>query len=173
MSKVEMQTAVFFTEHEFTCWRERECNDVYPCQVSSQGSNGVTLRLDDTTIRFAKGVAQEVARCLKDAFLVNFGNTVNVLFTSGKRESKLERVFRKDVAGRWHYKANGRFKCRQTESEIYFSKITKVPGDPMEEIGIYTVEDGGVELVFGYIGYSFSMLDASWLAENLMKANQV
>lgn len=104
---------------------------------------------------------------------MNFGNTVNVLFTSGKRKSKLERVFRKDVAGRWNYKANGRFKCRQTESEIYFSRITTVPGDPMEELGIYTVEDGGVELVFGYMCYSFRMLDASWLAENLIKANQV
>lgn len=168
-----MQSAVFFAEREFTCKRELGCSDVYTCQVSSQGGSGVTLKFGDTTIRLAKGVAQEVARCLKDAFLVNFGNTVDVLFTSGKRKSKMEREFRKDVAGRWNYEANGRFKYRQTESEIFFSKMTKVPGDPMEELRIYTVEGGGVELVFGYVCYSFSMLDASWLAENLMKANQV
>lgn len=168
-----MQPAVFFTEREFTCKRELECNEVYVCQVSSQGGSGVTLRFGDTTIRFAKGVAQEVASCLKDAFLVNFGNSVNVLFTSGKRKSKLEIVFRKDTSGRWSYKADGRFKCLQTENEIYFSKVTTVPGNPMEKLGIYTVEGGGVELVFDFMCCSFSMLDASWLAESLMKANQV
>lgn len=167
-----MQPAVFFAEREFTCWRERECNDLYPCQVSSQGSNGVRLKLDDVSIRFSKGVAQEIAHCLKDAFLVNLGNQVNVLFTSKKRKSKLERKFHKDVSGRWNYMADGRFKSQQTENEIYFSKLVKIPGDTMEELGIYTVEDGGVELVFDFMCYSFSMQDAFWLAESLMDANR-
>jgi hypothetical protein len=131
------------------------------------------LKLDDVSIRFSKGVAQEIADCLKDAFLVNLGNQVNVLFTSKKRKSKLERKFHKDVSGRWNYTADGRFKFQQTENEVYFSKLAKIPGDTMEELGVYTVEDGGVELVFDFMCYSFSMQDAFWLADNLMKANQI
>ena len=170
MSKTETQPAEFFAEREFICWRGREHDELYSCQVSSLGSNGVSLKLDDVSIRFSKGVAQEIAHCLKDAFLVNLGNQVNVLFTSKKRKSKLERKFRKDVSGRWNYKADGRFKCLQTESGIYFSKLAKVPGGTMEELGVYTVEDGGVELVFDFMRYSFSMQDAVWLADALMAA---
>lgn len=50
-----MQSAMFFAVREFTCRRELECNYVYPCQVSSQAGNDVILKLDDTTVRFAKG----------------------------------------------------------------------------------------------------------------------
>ena len=74
------------------------------------------------------------------------------------------------MSGRWNYKADGRFKCLQTENGIYFSKLAKVPGDTMEELGVYTVEDGGVELVFDFMRYSFSMQDAVWLADALMEA---
>lgn len=41
----------------------------------------------------------------------------------------------------------------------------------MKELAVYTVEGGG--LVFGDICYSFSMLDASWLADNLIKASNM
>lgn len=37
-------------------------------------------------------------------------------------------------------------------------------------VAVYTIEDGGVELVFDFMGYSFSMLDAVWLANALMEA---
>ncbi|MCY1247867.1 hypothetical protein D9M72_612390 [compost metagenome] len=37
-------------------------------------------------------------------------------------------------------------------------------------MGVYTVEDGGAELVFEFMCYSFSMLDAVWLANSLMEA---
>ena len=170
MSKTETQPAEFFAEREFICWRGREHDELYSCQVSSLGSNGVSLKLDDVSIRFSKGVTREIAHCLKDAFLVNLGNQVNVLFTSRKRKSKLERKFRKDVSGLWNYTADGRFKCQQTENEIYFSKLTNVPGATMVELGVYTVEDGGVELVFDFMRYSFSMQDAVWLVDALMEA---
>lgn len=133
-----MQSAMFFPEREFTRRRELECNCVYPCQVSSQAGNDVILKLNDTTVRFEKGIAQRVSRCLKDAFLVNFGNTVNVLFTSGKRKSKLERVFKKDAIGRWNYKANGRLKCRLTDNEIYSIKITAVQGGDERTSGLHS-----------------------------------
>ena len=37
-------------------------------------------------------------------------------------------------------------------------------------MGVYTVDEGGVELVFDFMCYSFSMLDAVWLANSLMEA---
>jgi hypothetical protein len=168
--KAEVQPTVYFAERDFTCWRERECNDVYPCRVSSQGGNGVRLKLDDVSIRFSKGVAQEISHCLKDAFLVNLGNEVNALFFSGERKSKLERKFLKDVSGRWDYTADGRFKCQQMGNEIYFTKFAKIPVKSMGKLGINTVEDGGVELVLESMCYSFGMQDAFWLAEILLEA---
>jgi hypothetical protein len=172
VGKTELQPTGYFAEREFTCWRERECNDVYPCRVSSQRSNGVSLKLDDVSIRFSKGAAKEIAHCLKDAFLVNLGNQVDVLFTSRKRKSKFERKFRKDVSGRWNFTADGRFKCYQMEDEVDFRKFSKVPVDTTEELGVYTVEDGGVELVFEFMCYSFGMHDAFWLAESLLEATR-
>jgi hypothetical protein len=44
--------------------------------------------------------------------------------------------------------------------ELYFTKFAKVPVKSMEELGVYTVEDGGVELVLKSMCYSFGMQDA-------------
>ena len=71
VGKTELKPTVYFSEREFTCWREREFNDVYPCRVSSQEGSGVILKLDDVSIKFSKGVVQEISHCLKDAILVN------------------------------------------------------------------------------------------------------
>jgi hypothetical protein len=132
----------------------------------------VSLKLDEVCIRFSKGVVQEISHCLKDAFLVNIGNKVSVLFTSRKRKCKLDRKFRKDVSGNWVYTADERFKCQQIEGEIYFEKFAKAPLKNMEELGVYTVGDSGVELVFEFMCYSLGMQDAFWLAENLLEATR-
>jgi hypothetical protein len=173
VNDIEVQPIVFFAEREFTCWREREYNDQYACQVSGRGNNGVSVNLDNSSIGFSKGVALEIAYCLKDAFLVNLGNQVGALFTSPKRNCTLERKFRKTVSGRWIYTADGQFRFKETAGELHFSKMSKAVSDATGKLGVYTVDDEGVELVFDFMCFSFSVSDALWLADNLLEAVRV
>lgn len=154
---------------DFTCWRDREYNDQYPCQVSRQGESGVKLNLDIVSIVFASAVAEEIARCLYDAVLIIVGNLAGFVPTPAARDCVLERKYRKGVFG-WSYNADGNFNCHGSDSDIYFVELSMGANDRTKNVGVYTVDEGGVELVFEFMGYSFSMLDAVWLANSLMEA---
>ena len=170
MSKNDGQSEVFLATRDLTCWREREYNDQYPCQVSScQGVNSVDVNLDIVSIRLANAVAEEIARCLYDAVLITVGNLAGFVPTPAARDSLLERKYRKKVSGKWSYSADGQFLCHKSESKIYSVELSTDTNDTTEQVGVYTV-DGGVELVFDFTYFSFSMLDAVWLANSLMEA---
>ncbi|RAI69521.1 hypothetical protein DOZ80_15415 [Pseudomonas fluorescens] len=170
MGKGEGQSGVFLAARDFTCWREREYNDQYPCQVSScQGVNSVDVNLDIVSIRLASAVAEEIARCLYDAVLITVGNLAGFVPTPAARDSLLERKYRKKVSGKWSYSADGQFLCHKSESKVYSVELSTDTNDTTEQVGVYTV-DGGVELVFDFTYFSFSMLDAVWLANSLMEA---
>jgi hypothetical protein len=81
----------------------------------------------------------------------------------------LERKYRKGVFG-WSYTADGQFRCHESENEVYFFELPTGVYDTTEQVSVYTVDEGGVELVFEFMNYSFSMLDAVWLANSLMEA---
>lgn len=170
MSKHDGQLEVFLATRNLTCWREREYNDQYPCQVSScQGVNSVDVSLDIVSIRFANPIAEDIARCLYDAVLITVGNLAGFVPTPAARDSLLERKYRKKVSGNWSYSADGQFLCHKSESKIYSVELSTGTNDATEQVGVYTV-DGGVELVFDFTYFSFSMLDAVWLANSLMQA---
>ena len=176
VGKGEGQSGVFLAARDFTCWREREYNDQYPCQVSScQGVNSVDINLDIVSIRLANAVAEEIARCLYDAVLITVGNLAGFVPTPAARDCVLERKYQKKVSGKWSYSADGQFLCHKSVSKIYSVELstdtndTNDTNDTTEQVGVYTV-DGGVELVFDFTYFSFSMLDAVWLANNLMEA---
>ncbi|GAB6405574.1 hypothetical protein [Pseudomonas sp. MHK4] len=171
MSKHDGQSEVFLATRNLTCWREREYNDQYPCKISScQGVNSVDINLDVVSIRLANAVAEEIARCIYDAVLVTVGNKAGFLPTPAKRTSKLERKFCNRAPGCWSYTADGRFNCSETEDEIYFGEFSSRVDDVTGGVGVYTIDDGGIELVFDFMCYSFSMVDAVWLANSLMEA---
>lgn len=170
MGKHDGQSEVFLATRDLTCWREREYNDKYPCQVSScQGVNSVDVNLDIASIRFANPIAEEVARCLYDAVLITVGNLAGFVPTPAARDSLLQRKYRKGVFG-WTYNADGNFNCHGSDSDVYFVELSTDANDTTKNVGVYTVDEGGVELVFEFMGYSFSMLDAVWLANSLMEA---
>ena len=170
VGKDKGQPEVFLTSRDLTCWRDREYNDQYPCQVSRQGENTVNLNLDIVSIVFASAVAEEVARCLYDAVLITVGNLAGFVPTPAARDSIFERKYHKRVSGDWSYTADGKFSCHGSESTVYFVELPTDTNDTTEQVGVYTVEDGGAELVFEFMCYSFSMLDAVWLANSLMEA---
>ena len=170
MGKHDGQSEVFLTSRDLTCWRDREYNDKYPCQVSScQGTNSVDINLDIVSIRLASTVAEEIARCLYDAVFIIVGNLAGFVPTPAARDSLLQRKYRKGVFG-WSYNADGNFNCHGSDSDVYFVELSTDANDTTKNIGVYTVDEGGVELVFEFMGYSFSMLDAVWLANSLMEA---
>lgn len=171
MSKHDGQPEVFLATRDLTCWREREYNDQYPCQVSScQGGNSVNINLDIVSIRLANAAAEEVARCLYDAVLIIVGNLAGFVPTPAARDCVLERKYRRRVSGKWSYAADGQFSCHGSESEVYFIELPIDANYSTEQVGVYTVDESGVELVFEFMCYSFSMLDAVWLANSLMEA---
>ncbi|WP_223507733.1 hypothetical protein [Pseudomonas sp. BF-B-25] len=168
MSKTETQPTAF-VEREFICWRGREHDELYSCQVFIQRDHYVSLNLGITTIRFVNSVAEDIARCLYDAVLITVGNLAGFVPTPADRDSILERVYRKRVSG-WSYSANGRFNCYEAEGEVYVVEHATDESEKTGKVSVCTIEDGGVELVFEFMGYSFSMLDAVWLANALMEA---
>ncbi|ANJ58427.1 hypothetical protein PMA3_25975 [Pseudomonas silesiensis] len=171
MGKHDGQSEVFLATRDLTCWRDREYNEKYPCQVSScQGVNSVDINLDIVSIRFASPVAEEVARCLYDAVLITVGNLAGFVPTPAARDSMFERKYHKRVSGDWSYTADGKFSCHGSECTVYFVELPTDTNDATEQVGVYTVDEGGVELVFDFMCYSFSMLDAVWLANSLMEA---
>jgi hypothetical protein len=170
VGKDEGQSGIFLAARDFTCWRDRDFNDQYSCQVSSLGDNGVSINLDGVSVRFANAVAEDIARCLYDAVLVTVGNKAGFLPTPARRISKLERKFCNIAPGCWSYTAEGRYIYSEAEGEIYFGELLSSVDDMTGGVGVYTIDDGGIELVFDFMSYSFSMLDAVWLANNLMEA---
>lgn len=171
VGKTEVQPATFFfAEREFVCWRGREHDELYSCKVSRQGDHYVGLNLDIMPIRFSDAIAEDIARCLYDAVLVTVGNLAGFLPTPAVRDSKLERTFRKRVSGEWSYSADGRFNCHEAEDDVYVVEPWAGEQEQTEAVAIYTIDEGGVELVFDLMGFSFGMLDAVWLANALMEA---
>lgn len=170
VSKTEMQPAAYFAECAFNCWRGREYDELYSCKVSRQGEHYVSLNLDIMPIRFADAVAEDIARSLYDAVLITVGNLAGFVPTPADRDSTLDRTYRKSVSGEWSYSADGRFNCYATEGEVYVVELAMDGHEKTERVSVYTIEDGGVELVFDFMSYSFSMHDAVWLANALMEA---
>jgi hypothetical protein len=170
MSEDRAQPAAFFAEREFICWRGREYDELYSCQVSRQGDHYVSVNLDIMPFRFVDAVAEDIARCLYDAVLITVGNLAGFVPTPADRECMLERTYCKRVSGEWSYCATGRFNCHETEDKIYVVELAMDESDKTERVRVYTVEDGGVELVFDFMCYSFSMHDAVWLSNSLMEA---
>jgi len=170
VSKHDRQSEVFLATRDLTCWREREYNDQYSCRVASyHGVNSVDINLDTVSIRLANAVAEEIARCLYDAVLIIVGNLAGFVRTPAARDTLLERKYRKRVSGKWSYSADGRFLCHKSESNVYALELSTDANDTTEQVGVYNV-DGGVELVFEFTYFSFSMLDAVWLVNSLMEA---
>lgn len=169
VGKIEVQPEAFFAERELICWRGREYDELYPCQVSRQVDQYVSLKLDIMPFRFSDAVAEDIAHCLYDAVLITVGNLAGFVPTPAGRDSILNRKYRKRVSGEWSYCADGSFKCHETEDGVYVVELAVDESEKTERVGVYTVEDGGVELVFEFMCYSFSMLDAVWLANALME----
>lgn len=143
---------------------------MYTCQVSRWGNAGVALYFDIMPIRLADAVAKDIARCLYDAVLITVGNIAGFVPTPADRDSILRRAYRKRISGEWDYCAYGRFKCHETEDEVYVVELATDASTETEKVNVYMVEEGGVEIVFEFMRYSFSMLDAVWLANALIEA---
>ncbi|WP_350647109.1 hypothetical protein [Pseudomonas sp. HY13-MNA-CIBAN-0226] len=169
MKKVTAQPAAFFAEREFICWRGREDDETYSCQVARHEDHYVSLKLDIMPIRLADAVAEEIARCLYDAVLITVGNMAGFAPTPAARDSLLKRKYRKGVFG-WSYYADWDFNRQGSDSDVYFVELSTDANDSTEQLGVYTVPEGGVELVLEFMCYSFSMHDAVWLSNSLMEA---
>lgn len=168
--KTEMQPVRFFAEREFTCWRERDSQKSYPCEVSKQEDNYISLSLDDVSYRFADTIAEDIARCILDADLVTVGKLKGYIPKPAIRESAFDRWYEINSSGTWNYFGEGTFSCHRSGGVISFTELLKDEDDTAEKMGIYTVDDDEIKLVLASVSYSLSMLDAVWLSHALMEA---
>ena len=90
MSKAEIQTTGFFTESEFTCWRESVYEKFYPCKVSKQEGNYVSLSMGDMSYSFDDALAEDIARCILDADLVTVGKLYGYRPKPAMRDSEFD-----------------------------------------------------------------------------------
>ncbi|WP_019579106.1 hypothetical protein [Pseudomonas mandelii] len=170
MSKAEIQTTGFFTEREFTCWRERDYKNFYPCQVSKQEGNYVSLSLGDMSYRFDDTIAEDIARCILDADLVTAGKLYGYIPKPAMRESAFDSWYKMNSSGVWNYFGEGEFSYYRSGGVIIFMERVTDEDDTAEIMGIYTIDDVGIKLVLESSSYSFSKLDAVWLSNALMEA---
>lgn len=171
MYKRSINWIPFFATRDFICWRDREFDDnKYPCIVNNIGGDGVLMELGIDLVLFTNHVAQEVARCMYDAVLVTVGNKAQFLPTPAKRECVLLRSYWRGESD-WVYKAEGTFAYREVGAESHYSELYADGDSTSSRVMVNTIEEYGIELVFEFMCYSFSMLDAVWLANALMQAS--
>lgn len=170
MSKAEIQTTGFFTEREFTCWRERDYEKFYPCKVSKQEGNYVSLSMGDMSYSFDDALAEDIARCILDADLVTVGKLYGYIPKPAMRDSEFDSWYKQNSSGTWNYFGEGMFGCHRSGGVITFIERVPDEDDTAEIMGIYTIDDVGITLVLESSSYSFSKLDAVWLSNALMGA---
>lgn len=168
--KTETQPVRFFAEREFACWRERDSQKSYPCQVSKQEDNYISLSLDDLSYRLSETIAEDIARCILDAGLVSMGKLKGYIPKPAMRESAFDRWYKINSSGAWNYFGEGTFSCHRSGGVISFTELLTDENDTAEKMGIYTVDDDEIKLVLKSVSYLLNMLDAVWLSNALMEA---
>jgi hypothetical protein len=151
---------------EFDCWRGLDFNEKYECAIEVLPSARIMIELDIVRLSVTPDVAQEISSCLREALAIG-GDEEGDQAAGENRPTGLFKVRRLIGIRGLQYSASG---------EIAFEDAS---GDVCEEspsgttsIVVCTIDGGGYELVFPFMGYSFTEDDAFWLSEGLFRACQ-
>lgn len=151
---------------EFDCWRGLDFDEKYECAIEVLPSSRIMIELDIVRLSVTPDVAQEISSCLREALAIGSDEEGHQA-VGENRPTGLFKVRRLIGIRGLQYSASG---------EIAFEDAS---GDVCEEspsgttsIEVCTIEGGGYELVFPFMGYSFTEDDAFWLSEGLFRACQ-
>ncbi|NWA83226.1 hypothetical protein [Pseudomonas sp. D2002] len=149
---------------EFDCWRGLDFDEKYKCAIEVLPSARIMIELDIVSCSVTLDVAQEIAECLKEALAISVdddGYQVEVK----KRPNGLFKI--RSLAGMrgMQYAAFGEIDVEDASGDFFEDSSSGTTS-----IVVATIQDGGHELIFPFMGYSFTKADAAWLSEALFKA---
>ncbi|CEL30576.1 MULTISPECIES: hypothetical protein [Pseudomonas fluorescens group] len=153
-------------ERDFTCWRGREFDEFYQCSVTGIDGGAVRIELDSMGFEISADVAEAIAFSLSEAATVVKNTDIEAMTGARREECLLPRKYRL-AHGRWLFSATGVVHVSNASDGLLDEGSC---GDT--RVTVRTIEEGGFELEFEWMGYSFSPVDAAWLHEKLLEASQ-
>lgn len=159
-------TSVLSFKRAFFCWRGREFDERYECRVAGTPRRGARIEFESERVDVSAEVAEEIAFCLSEALTIAEQTDVESATAAVRDEGLLNRKYRLSC-GAWQFSAVGVLPVETANPELLSD-----PSGAGNFVAIRTIGEGGFELEFGGMGYSFSAQDASWLQEKLLKVSQ-
>lgn len=153
-------------ERDFTCWRGLEFDEFYQCNVTGIDGGGVRIEFDSMGFEISADVAEAIAFSLSEAATVVKNTDIEAMTGARREECLLPRKYRL-AQGRWLFSATGVVHVSNASDGLLDEGNC---GDT--RVTVRTIEEGGFELEFEWMGYSFSPVDAGWLQEKLLEASQ-
>ncbi|MBP5952766.1 hypothetical protein [Pseudomonas sp. P42] len=149
---------------EFDCWRGLDFDEKYKCAIEVLPSARIMIEMDIVSCSVTLEVAQEIAECVKEALAISVdddGYQVEVK----KRPNGLFKI--RSLAGMrgMQYAAFDEIDVEDASGDFFEDSSSGTTS-----IVVATIQDGGYELIFPFMGYSFTKADAAWLSEALFKA---
>lgn len=151
---------------EFDCWRGLDFDEKYKCAIEVLPSARIMIELDIVRLSVTPEVALEISSCLREALAID-GNEESDQSDGENRPTGLFEVRRTTGIRGLQYSASGEIVIEDATEDV-------CKGSPSGTTSIVacTIEGGGFELVFPFMGYSFTEDDAVWLSEQLFRACQ-
>lgn len=166
MRALKLKNATF-VQREFKrnipCWRFRKFKEHHECRVTSLNAGGVRLEFDLDGIDISAEAAEELAFCLSEAVEIAADRDFRHITGAVRDEGLFERDYR--LWDGWSFMARG------------IVPVENVSPGLMEQhsdttlIRVQTIEDGGFEIEFEWMGYTFVREHALWLQEALLGAS--
>ena len=153
-------------KRDFLCWRGREVDERYECRVAGTDGRGASIEFELDGIVVGAEVAADIAFCLSEALAIAEQTDVESATAAVRDEGSLTRKYRLSC-GAWQVSATGVVPVENASPELLGDAI-----GAGSFVAVRTIEEGGFELEFGGMGYSFSAQDASWLQETLLEVSQ-
>ena len=153
-------------KRDFLCWRGRDFDERYECRVAAIGDGFVKVEFESDWMEISAGIAREIAFYLSEALAIAAQTNVKTTTAAVREEELLTRKYRLSC-GAWQFSAEGAVHVENASPEFLDGAI----GAGIL-VAVRTIEEGGFELQFGWMGFSFSAQDACWLQEKLLEVSQ-
>lgn len=160
------QITQFAKERQFLSWRGLEDEEQYTCTVKRADDKSVKIRLDIIDFCIGTEAAIEISECLRDAIVLNVHCDDADLTARERPFGLLSRRYRRQLSG-WEYTAEGEVEVTNASPEFFEDSCVD---SGKANISVCSIPGGGYEIVFSFMGYSFTTEDAIWLSVALVQA---
>lgn len=146
---------------DFDCWRGLDFEEKYTCAIEVLPTARIMIELDIINFSVSLEVAQEIAECLKEALAISVDDESYQVEVE-KRPNGLFKICSLAGMRGLQYMAYGDIAVEDASEDFFEDSSSGTTS-----IAVCTIQGGGYELIFPFMGYSFTRADASWLSEAL------